>query len=925
MVLEPTRRNPVRVPVRNAVITRGDDVTLQIRVLDRDGLPLDIMASVVTASIQRDRSTDGCWFAHEGYGASGGALDYGDGYWPYQLETVWQGEAETVDACCGRADVILPRDVTAAWHGRYTLTVGLDDPDCGVSVVTGTFDVRDGPTVARAGLPGSVRISDGVPINGAMQFLVTLDQPTMRRVVVRWHTEDVAADPDHGFGASLAGYHYETGAGELRFAAGETLLMVSVPLIRHDTDNRRVRFNVRLRAVAGAALVRDAAVGIVPGWVGILDDVDVAGPPAAFVPGLVGIGPDLPPYVPPTTPDDGSDTGGDTGGDTGAGDGTGGDTGSGGSTGGGGTGTDPGDTGTGNGSTTPVPDLGVIGIVDAPGASRPRPPSVALFGGMAVVEVVVAPPADLGTIGVIDSAGATPPPAPTVALLGQMGAITAADPVPTPDSPPSDPAPNLGTIGVVDAFGAVVPPPPTVALFDTMGAGPDVPDAGVGGDTGSPGGDIGPAPDLGGIGVIDPAGATLPVPPSVALFGILGVVPPPVGNDTGGNTTPAPDLGTIAIIDPAGTPLPPLPTGALLDGVSIIDQADPPPTDSGTMPAPDPTPSPDPTAAPDPTPIPDPPPPTVQAKSLAGVYVGQHYDAFQAFETYVGKPMDILNVHTDGQSDWGHIANPVYFTDFWRPSGRPVHWSVPMMPLTGYTLGDIASGAHDADFRQAAGVYATYEPKAPGGVQYVRLGWEMNIPGFPWQVGKNTDNTAANFIAAFRRIVAAFRSVSDEFRFVWCPNSGNSPPDPVTLYPGDDVVDVIAQDSYQNSVYGLGAFSGQLVNNGRGVSWGYDFAQCRNGARVGQPKPYGISEWGVAGNDSDDSGAQFVRDLHDWIAGKDQGGVVRQVAFACYWDGGSDTPYNSKIEGDAHPQTGAAYRATFGGPGLILPATGASA
>ena len=304
---------------------------------------------------------------------------------------------------------------------------------------------------------------------------------------------------------------------------------------------------------------------------------------------------------------------------------------------------------------------------------------------------------------------------------------------------------------------------------------------------------------------------------------------------------------------------------------------------------------------------------------MQGVYGGNDLDAFYGFEGMTGRPMDLTHVFTDGQSDWGQIANPVYFTDRFRALNRAALWSVPMLTLTGSTLADIAGGARDAEFSQAAGVYATYQPKAPGGVQYVRLGWEMNITGFPWQIGLS-GNTAANYIAVFRRIVGLFRAVSGEFRFVWCPNSGNSPPDPATLYPGDDVVDVVGQDAYQNSQYGLGEFAGQLVNNGRGINWGYDFAHCLNGVRTGQAKAYAIPEWGVAGNDADASGAQYVRDFKKWLAGADRNGQPRQVLFHSYWDGGTDTAYNGKLEAGGKPLTAAAYRVAFGGANLVATA-----
>ena len=95
-----------------------------------------------------------------------------------------------------------------------------------------------------------------------------------------------------------------------------------------------------------------------------------------------------------------------------------------------------------------------------------------------------------------------------------------------------------------------------------------------------------------------------------------------------------------------------------------------------------------------------------------------------------------------------------------------------------------------------------------GGPVFIRFAHEMNHQhhAYPWSVGYN-GNTAADYVAAWRRIHSIFRDAgADNVRFVWCPNVNIQGSSPFRrFHPGDQYVDWIGLDGY---------------NGGSGLDWG---------------------------------------------------------------------------------------------------------
>jgi len=129
------------------------------------------------------------------------------------------------------------------------------------------------------------------------------------------------------------------------------------------------------------------------------------------------------------------------------------------------------------------------------------------------------------------------------------------------------------------------------------------------------------------------------------------------------------------------------------------------------------------------------------------------------------------------------------------------------------------------------------------------LGWEMNGTTYTHRCGP--DPTA--WKAYWNRIVTTMRSVpGQEFRFDFAPSRGRDAVPWTECYPGDDVVDIIGMDSYDQPP--ARTFDEQ-VNEPYGLQKQVDFA-----AEHGKPISY--PEWGLFRNGDN---PEYMRRMLEWI------------------------------------------------------------
>ncbi|MET9591696.1 glycosyl hydrolase [Streptomyces sp. NPDC006516] len=129
------------------------------------------------------------------------------------------------------------------------------------------------------------------------------------------------------------------------------------------------------------------------------------------------------------------------------------------------------------------------------------------------------------------------------------------------------------------------------------------------------------------------------------------------------------------------------------------------------------------------------------------------------------------------------------------------------------------------------------------------LGWEMNGTTYTHRCGPDP----VAWKAYWKRIVAAMRSVpGQEFRFDFAPSRGRDAVPWTECYPGDDVVDIIGMDSYDQPP--AQTFDDQ-VNEPYGLQKQVDFA-----AEHG--KPISFPEWGLFRNGDN---PEYMRRMLEWI------------------------------------------------------------
>ncbi|WP_158678594.1 glycoside hydrolase family 26 protein [Streptomyces sulphureus] len=157
-----------------------------------------------------------------------------------------------------------------------------------------------------------------------------------------------------------------------------------------------------------------------------------------------------------------------------------------------------------------------------------------------------------------------------------------------------------------------------------------------------------------------------------------------------------------------------------------------------------------------------------------------------------------------------------------------------------------ADGRFDAHYRALA--ERLVRLGAPDTV--IVLGWEMNGTTYTHRCGPDPQA----WKAYWRRIVTAMRSVSGQgFRFDFAPSRGRDAVGWTRCYPGDDFVDIVGMDSYDQPA---GHSVDAQVEEDFGLQKQVDFAAAHG-------KPVSYPEWGLFRNGDNPA---YVRRMLAWFA-----------------------------------------------------------
>jgi hypothetical protein len=232
------------------------------------------------------------------------------------------------------------------------------------------------------------------------------------------------------------------------------------------------------------------------------------------------------------------------------------------------------------------------------------------------------------------------------------------------------------------------------------------------------------------------------------------------------------------------------------------------------------------------------------------------------FERWLGSTVTVGRTYLPGD-DWPGIEGPREMLAAWA------HWkaadqrrmlvvNVPMMapneaglptPVLASLLRAGARGTFDRHYRTLAGRLVSLGARDT----VIVLGWEMNGEVYAGRCAPDP----SSWKAYWRRIVGTMRAVRGaRFRFDFAPNRGPDAIPWTDCYPGDDVVDIIGSDSYDQPE---GKSFQDFVHEPYGLREQAEFATAHG-------KPLSFPEWGLFRNSDNPA---YVRGMHDWIMSHD--------------------------------------------------------
>ncbi|EFL32247.1 secreted protein [Streptomyces viridochromogenes DSM 40736] len=208
---------------------------------------------------------------------------------------------------------------------------------------------------------------------------------------------------------------------------------------------------------------------------------------------------------------------------------------------------------------------------------------------------------------------------------------------------------------------------------------------------------------------------------------------------------------------------------------------------------------------------------------------------------------------------WRDIEGAPDFLDVWaqwrnKKADRMLVLNVPMQERNEEGISDNevrrllrqgAAGEFDHHFRVLA--ERLVDLKVPDTI--LVLGWEMNGTTYTHRCGPDPEA----WKKYWNRIVTTMRSVpGQKFRFDFTPSRGVDAVPWTKCYPGDDTVDIIGMDSYDQPT---GMSFEQQVKEPYGLQDHVDFARAHG-------KPISYPEWGLFRNGDN---PEYMRSMLDWM------------------------------------------------------------
>jgi hypothetical protein len=224
-----------------------------------------------------------------------------------------------------------------------------------------------------------------------------------------------------------------------------------------------------------------------------------------------------------------------------------------------------------------------------------------------------------------------------------------------------------------------------------------------------------------------------------------------------------------------------------------------------------------------------------------------------------GADLRVGHTYLPGES-WSNIEGAPDVLEPWARwrrgrDDRMLVLNVPLQERNEYPVSDArvrlllrqgAAGEFDHHFRALAEKLVAL--KVPDTI--LVLGWEMNGTTYAHRCGPDPEA----WKTYWNRIVTTMRSVpGQQFRFDFTPSRGRDAVPWTRCYPGDDTVDIIGMDAYDQPE---GLSLAEQITEPYGLQAHVDFAKSHN-------KPISYAEWGLFRNGDN---AVYMLGMLRWIA-----------------------------------------------------------
>jgi hypothetical protein len=228
-----------------------------------------------------------------------------------------------------------------------------------------------------------------------------------------------------------------------------------------------------------------------------------------------------------------------------------------------------------------------------------------------------------------------------------------------------------------------------------------------------------------------------------------------------------------------------------------------------------------------------------------------------------------------GRRNWSDVVRKVsnYLVRTYR--GKAGRLSIGMPMLTDDMRGQwsrCTSGALDGHLRDIGNALRN------GGLgnAIIRLGWEANGSGFPW----NIRGRVSEYKACFRHEVHALKSAASGLLIDWTmKKTTEGSVGAQELYPGDGYVDIIGVNFYDNyprytsDAVWQSDYNATYRGGPKGLGTWLQFARSHG-------KKLSIPEWAVWNNTSGGDNPLFIQKMHDTFR-QNAGSIAYESYFNC--------------------------------------------